>query len=90
MTDETARTTSRKWTHWVRRSLAGLMILLLFGAVAFGFRRYRLLDAVESVERKTYDFRQSLRIGKPIRTPSSDILIVKFDNRTLNAFGAEF
>jgi len=67
----------------------GLTVLVL--AVIFGtFVLFHMDRMVEQLEMKSYDLRNQVQWGEPSKRPSSDVIILQFDDSSLNVLNDEF
>jgi diguanylate cyclase (GGDEF)-like protein len=67
----------------------GLTFLVL--AVIFGtFALFHIDRMVEQLELKSYDLRAQVQWGEPNKRPSSDVVILQFDDSSLNVLNDEF
>jgi len=84
--------------HWVTvtrgtlltRVLALILTMGLGGLIFFAVDYFKFQTLVEDLEWKTYDLRAFLQNGPMANKPSDDVVIVKFDDPTLNNYEDEF
>ncbi|MBX2861032.1 MAG: diguanylate cyclase [Vampirovibrio sp.] len=69
--------------------ISGISVLV-GGLIFAGLRTFHLDKLVEALELKTYDLRASLGIFNQSHRPSSDVVIVTFDDPTLQIFEDEY
>lgn len=76
-------------TVWVNIAVA---IMTFAVAISIGniFEYFHVNRLVDDLELKTYDLRSSLSLGEPVMKPDPRIMIVKFDNTTLNMYENEY
>jgi diguanylate cyclase (GGDEF)-like protein len=64
--------------------------LIVLGIITLAFHLFHLNRMVEQLELKTYDLRTQSQWNNLDRRPSSDIVILAFDDTSLNALSDEF
>lgn len=75
---------------WGRIMSVGITVFIV-GAIFGTIHLFNLSDLIETLEQKTYDLRVYLKLGdNPDHKPSSDIVIVKYDDPTLKAMEDEY
>ncbi|MBK8190628.1 MAG: diguanylate cyclase [Vampirovibrionales bacterium] len=70
--------------------LAVVLAVIFAVAVVFAINYFHLDSLIEDLELKTYDMRAFLQKGPLAHQPSENIVIVQFDDVTLNTFEDEF
>lgn len=69
---------------------AGFLTVLVLFVVFFTFKMANLDQFVEQLELKTYDLRAQMGWWEPTRRPSPDVVILQFDDPSLNVLNDEF
>lgn len=70
--------------------LAAIITLLSIAAIFVAFRTFHIDRYIEVLELKTYDLRAANRLFPSPNRPSNDIIILAFDDMSLNAYGDEY
>lgn len=70
--------------------IAALVTLLSIGAIFMAFMTFHIDQYIEVLELKTYDLRAANRLIPSPNRPSNDIIILAFDDLTLNTYGDEY
>ncbi len=74
----------------LQRIVAGTVTIVVI-AIIFGlFSMFHLDRFVEQLELKTYDLRTQLQWGKPTEHPDPNIVILQFDDASLNALSDDY
>lgn len=70
--------------------IAGGLTILVLAVIMGAFALFHIDRMVEQLELKSYDLRTQVQWGEPNKRPSSDILILQFDDSSLNVLNDEF
>lgn len=76
----------------LNRLLAGAVTLLVLGVIVGAFSLFHLDGLVEQLELKSYDLRTQMQLhwGNSPRRPDENIIILQFDDLSLNTLSDEF
>ncbi|HEY9685634.1 MAG TPA: diguanylate cyclase [Coleofasciculaceae cyanobacterium] len=72
--------------HIIAGALTLVVLIVIFGTFAL----FHMDRMVEQLELKTYDLRAQIQWGYTNKHPSSDVLILQFDDPTLNVLNDEY
>lgn len=70
--------------------VAGGLTALVLAVIMGAFALFHIDHMVEQLELKSYDLRTQVQWGEPNKRPSSDIIILQFDDSSLNVLNDEF
>ena len=70
--------------------IAGALTVLVLAVIFGTFALFHMDRMVEQLEMKSYDLRNQVQWGEPSKRPSPDIVILQFDDSSLNVLNDEF
>lgn len=76
--------------HVINLIVKGSLTLLVLGIILGTFALAGLNRLVDQLELKSYDLRTQMQWGDPTKRPSPDVVILQFDDLSLNVLNDEF
>src|SRR5688572_30032481 len=70
--------------------LAGGLTMLVLAVIFGTFALFHMDRMVEQLELKTYDLRAQIQWGQPNKRPGPDVMILQFDDPSLNVLNDEY